>query len=504
MTRDGYDIVIVGGGSAGCVLASRLSEQPETNVLLIEAGPAKGPGAMSVVPAWPSLLGSSVDWRYATTPQPGLTGEPIPYPQGKVLGGSSAINAMAFLRGQRADYDRWAELGAVGWGYEDLLPYFRRSEHAPERDPRYRGRGGPMRVEPAAVTHPIAQAGLDAVQELGFSLSPDLSGQQQTGGGPMEMNAVNGVRLSAYDAYLAPVAGRPNLQIITDALVRKLTIRHGRCKGVEYLQNGQARRVSAAQVVVAAGAIGSPRLLLHSGIGPADELRALGTEVVVDSSEVGRNLQDHPLAGVVYAAKPGFPDGVNNHADAMAVLSTRADLERPDIQLLFMDIPFHPPTVAGPAAGYTIAFTCLQPHSRGSVRLTSADPLAPPQIDPGFYRDERDLATMVDALDLARRIGRSDALAKWRETEALPGPQAAGREATAAFLRRTTGTYFHPVGTCRLGSDPGAVVDTQLRVKGVEGLRVADASVFPTIVSANTNATVLAIAERAADLMTSA
>ncbi|MFI5709347.1 GMC family oxidoreductase [Kribbella sp. NPDC051620] len=499
MALHGYDVVIVGGGSAGCVLAARLSEQPDARILLIEAGSATGPAEMSMVPAWPSLMGGPVDWNYATTTQPGLGGGVVHYPQGKVLGGSGRINAMAHLRGHRADYDDWAATGATGWAYDDLLPYFRRSEDVRDGDARYRGSGGPLRVAPAAVPHPIAQAGLAAVAELGYPLSADLNGASQAGGGRLEMTAIDGVRHSAFEAYLAPAAHRGNLHVVTDAHVRALTMRGGRCVGVEYVRDGVAERVTGSQVVLAAGAIGSPQLLMLSGIGPAAELRSIGIPVVLDAPEVGRNLQDHPLAGLVYSARPGFPVGVNNHADAVAMLQSRPDLTRPDVQLLFMDIPFHPPAMTGPETGYTIGFALLRPHSKGQVRLASADPFTPPLVDPGFYADERDLSTMADALALARTVGATDALSSWRAEEVLPGPSVQNPADMHAFVRRATGTYFHPVGTCRLGSDAGAVVDTELRVNGVDGLRVVDASVLPTIVSANTNATVVAIAERAAE-----
>lgn len=499
MALNGYNVVIVGGGSAGCVLAARLSEQHDVQVLLIEAGPASGPAELSVVPAWPALMGGPVDWKYATTAQPGLGGGVVPYPQGKVLGGSGRINAMAHLRGHRADYDGWAANGATGWAYEDLLPYFMRSEHAKEGDPRYRGSGGPLHVATASTPHPVATAGLSALTELGYPLSADLNGQCQTGGSLLEMSAIDGVRWSAYEAYLAPATWRENLHVVTDAHVRSLAIRDGRCVGVEYLRDGAIEHVTADQVVLSAGAISSPQLLMLSGVGPAAELARLGVPVVLDAPEVGQNLQDHPLAGLVYSALPGFPPGVNNHADAVAMLPTRAELARPDVQLLFMDIPFHPPTMSGPATGYTIGYALLRPHSKGEVRLSSDDPFTPPLVDPSFYSDERDLDTMVDALALARRVGETAALTSWRGEEALPGTAVQDPAAMRDFVRSTTGTYFHPVGTCRLGSDDGAVVDLQLRVNGIDGLRVVDASVLPTIVSANTNATVVAIAERAAE-----
>jgi choline dehydrogenase len=313
------------------------------------------------------------------------------------------------------------------------------------------------------------------------------------------MNIVDGVRQSAADAYLRPVLGRPNLTVTTDALVTRLLLANGRCTAVEYEAAGERLTAQASEsVVLTAGAIDSPKLLMLSGVGGPTSLEKLDITTEVALPGVGENLQDHPLTGVVYSAAQAMPDGVNNHSDLIAALRSDPGLAPPDVQLLFLDIPVHPPTLAGPASG----FTYLHPHSRGSVKLSSADPAIAPAVDPAFLSGQRDLDGMLTALHLARRVGAAHALAEWRGEEILPGPSALDVEQQKEFLRCSTGSYFHASGTCAMGTGAAAVVDSELRVHGLAGLRIAGASVMPTLSGANTNATVLAIAERAPDLIT--
>ena len=498
----GYDYIVVGAGTAGSVLAARLSESEDIRVLLLEAGPANGPDAVSVPPAWPTLIGSEVDWGYSTVEQPGLAGAVRPYPRGKMLGGSSAINAMMYIRGDRSSYDDWAADGAPAWAYSDLLPYFRRAERVAGRDSHFRGTHGPMTPTRASNVHAVARAFEEAFVELGYPVADDLNGADREGVSWPELNVVDGVRQSAADAYLRPVFDRPNLTVLTGALARRLLLSGSRCNGVEYSLAGYLDTADVAgEVILCAGAIGSPHLLQLSGIGPADTLRWHGIDVVVDLPGVGDNLADHPLGSVVYEAAKPVPAGTNNHGDALAVLRTSAVLGAPDVQLLFLDVPLVRPTGLAPADVYAIAFSALRPHSRGSVMLASSDPETAPVIDPGLLSDERDMSTMLAALRLTREIGGARALAEWRRAEALPGPSVRTEAQERAYLRRSSGTYFHPVGTCRLGIDERAVTDLELRVRGIDGLRVVDASVMPSIPGANTNATVLAIAERAAAII---
>jgi len=420
-----YDFVVVGGGSAGCVLASRLTEDEHVRVLVLKAGEAHGPDAMNVPALWPTLLGTTVDWGSHTVPQRALNGAVLAYPRGRVLGGSSSINAMAFLRAHPSSYNCWAG-EARGWDYDALLPYFQRSECAAGRDPRWRGTNGPMTPTPMRNLHPAAEAFLEACEELGFPISSDLNAAEPEGASRYELTAVDGVRQSVADAYLRPVLDRPNLTVITDAPATQLLLTGPRCTGVAYLENGNHPETVRAEreVILCAGAIGTPQLLLLSGVGPADHLRARGIPVIVDLIGVGSNTSDHPLGVVIYSAAQPMPAGVNNHFDVLAALRADPASEVPDSQILFCDIPLFPPgTEVRPEPGYTIEFSMLRPHSRGSVRLASKNPTAAPLIDRAFLTDERDVTGMLNAMRLARRLGQTAALAKWRTSELLPGPK---------------------------------------------------------------------------------
>ncbi|QIQ01352.1 GMC family oxidoreductase [Streptomyces liangshanensis] len=489
-----FDYVVVGAGTAGSVLAARLSQDPDVRVLLIEAGRATGPPAMAVPGAWFSLWGGEVDWGFRTVAQAGLNNREIVYPRGKVLGGSSAINAMMHVRGHPAALDAW---GVRGWGSADLLPYFRRSERTEGLDPAYRGTGGPVRPKPVDTPHPASRAAFDAFRDLGIPVSNDLNGADPEGLTWTELTVAGGVRQSAADAYLTPAAGRPRLTVVTDTLVVGLTFEGDRCTGVRYVEGGVESEVRATrEVVLSAGAVGSPHLLHLSGVGPADMLREHGIEVVLDLPGVGANLSDHPVGLATYAAD--LTPGHSNHIDVVAAVRSSEDVTRPDLHLFFMDVPLAPPDLVG---GYTIGVGLLSPYSRGSVTLVSGAPDAAPAIDPGFLTDERDIDRMTAGLRRARQAGGSRALGPWRDHEVLPGPSVRDDRDLHAYLRESVISYCHTGGTCRMGADAAAVTDEHLRVKGIEGLRVVDASVMPTLSEANTNATVLAIAEKAADLI---
>jgi len=503
VVRD-YDYIVVGGGTAGSVIAARLTENAETRVLLVEAGSATALPEMELPGIWPLLLGTDANWGESSVPQ-AFNGASLAVPRGRALGGSSSINGLNFARGHHTSYDAWAAAGATGWGYEDLLPYFRRSESTVGRDETVRGTDGPMKVAPTVDVSPVIGAALAAAAELGYPVAADISGGVETGFGLSDANVVDGRRLSAADAYLRPVVDRANLHIVADTVVRRLIINDGICTGVEY-GTGAAYAVATAsrEVILTAGAIGSAQLLMLSGVGPADHLSELGIEVELDLPGVGANLHDHPMSTVVFehaAPQAGDPAVINGQG--IGLVSTEEAIDGPDLQLLLIGQPYRAQTLSGPDydEGFAIAFSAMLPHSRGTVRLASRDHTVSPLIDPNYLADERDQKVMMAGLRISRAIGNAEALADWRGAEAQPGRALDGDDAMLDYLRESLVVYFHYAGTCRVGTDELAVVDPQLRVRGISRLRVADASIMPTPISANTNATVFAIAERAAELI---
>ncbi|MEV0908010.1 GMC family oxidoreductase [Streptomyces hokutonensis] len=492
-----YDYVIVGAGSAGCVLAARLSDEG-AQVLLLEAGDEPPPES-AVPAAWPMLLAGETSWPDATVVQPTL-GKQVPWPHGRAVGGSSAINAMLHLRGHRSGYDAWAAAGAKGWGFDELLPYFRRTESAPHRDAELRGTSGLLTVSPALSPSPLAVSVLEAAQQAGYARADDVSGGLEEGFGFPDLAIVNGQRLSAADAYLTPARQRPNLRVVTGALVHRVLVRGGRCVGVEYSVDSEFVTVACErEVVLCAGAVGTPQVLLRSGIGPAPHLSGLGIEVAADLPGVGENLHDHATAGVTYSTAEPVPDSIN-HSELVGLVRSHPEVAVPDLQIFLISVPMNAVGLPLPERGFSLGAGLMTPYSRGALRLRSADPSSAPLIDPGYLRDPRDRDALEEGLRIARSIGRSPAMAGWQGEEVLPGPGIPDTS-LAEHLRVGVATYFHYVGTCRMGTDELAVVDPELRVHGITGLRAADASVMPAVPTANTQATVLAIAERAAALV---
>jgi choline dehydrogenase len=501
-----HDFVIVGGGTAGCVLAARLSQDPGVRVLLLEAGNS-GPAEMIDAPgSWPQLAGSDADWGGVTVPQ-AMAG-PVPYPRGKVLGGSGAINALAHVRGHAGIYDAWEAAGAHGWGFAGLLPFFRRSEHAGgDRDRTLRGLGGPVRVAPVPETHrhPVADAFAQALCQLGYPVTGDLSGRRQEGVAWPDLAIFGGQRVSSASAYLRPALGRANLTVRTGCRVTRLTLRNGRCTGVSYLRDGTPETAHAtAEVIVCAGAVGTPQLLMLSGIGPAGHLRELGIEVTADLPGTGSNLQDHPVAMCCYSCAVPLPPSAYNHGETYAALPSALARGWPDLHLFPILLPVAPPGQDDPGIRFALVASVTDPRSRGSVRLASADPAAAPLIDPGFLTEAADLDRLVTGLGVIRDAAAGAAFARLGVSEVRPGPGTRDSEEMRDWVRSTVGSYYHAAGTCRIGpaADPGAVTDPQLRVHGITGLRLADASVMPSVPNAHPNATVLAVAEKAAALIT--
>lgn len=502
-----FDVVVVGSGSGGSVVARRLVDAG-VSVALVEAGGPPTHPAIHDPGRWAELPESPLDWGYVTEPQAGCAGRKLAWPRGKVLGGTSTMNGLAHIRGHRLDYDGWAYHGCPGWGFADVLPLFKRSEDCDLGPSEYRGAGGPLPVRTQYPRHPVLEAMVAASQEAGIPYNPDHNGPELDGVGYSQLTIRDGLRATAWSSFMEPVVDRPNLTVLAHAQACRLRIDHDRCTGVEIVREGALELVSARhEVVVCAGAIDSPRLLLLSGVGPAAELAALGIDIRVDLPGVGKNLHDHLLAPVIFASPKPVPERIAGVTQLHAHLfwRSRPGLVSPDTQPLCFHQPlYRAEDMDGPADAYTILGGLVRVASRGELRLASADPAAAPVLDPRCLSCEADLEALTASVELAREIGRQPALAEWTAAELYPGPSVRTRDELRSYVRRTATSYHHQVGTCRMGGDDRAVVDPELRVRGVEGLRVADASVMPFITSGNTNAPTLMIGEKAGDLILAA
>ena len=523
-----FDYVIVGAGSAGCVLANRLSADGKNSVLLLEAGP-KDTNLWIHVPLGYGRLfkEKTVNWMYQTEPEPGLDGRSVFQPRGKVLGGSSSINGLLYIRGQHEDYDRWRQRGNAGWGFDDVLPYFKKAEDQQRGADDFHGTGGPLPVSDLGHPDPLSAAFITAAAETGLPVNPDFNGASQEGAGFFQTTTRHGRRASTAVAYLRSARGRSNLRIETSALAQRIVFDGRRADAVEYRQAGVLKTARARkEILISGGAFNSPQLLQLSGVGPADLLRKHGIDVVLDAPGVGHDLQDHMQVRVVMRCSQPITlnDIVNNPVRKIltglqyaafrtgpltiaagtsgAFFKTNPRLATPDIQIHFL--PFSTDKMGEKLhsfSGFSASVCQLRPESRGSLRIRSADPAAPPEIRINYLSTEVDRTANVEGLKILRKILQAKALSPYVVEEVDPGAKVVSDEALLAYCRARGSTIYHPTSTCRMGNDPLAVVDQRLRLRGIEGLRVVDASVMPDLVSGNTNAVVIMIAEKASDMI---
>jgi choline dehydrogenase len=519
-SQNSYDYVVVGAGSAGCVLANRLTEDPSVRVLLLEAGPEDTLDAIRVPAIFSSLFGSEVDWDYRLEPQAQYQGSTA-YPRGKTLGGSSAINLMVYIRGNRADFDGWSQRGCVGWDYDSVLPYFVKAETNSRLGTPFHGQSGPLHVEDRLFTHELSHNWVDAANQWGLATTDDFNAASQIGAGAYQVNCHSGWRWSGADGYLRPALDRPNLTVHASAHATRVIVDGTRATGVTYERDGsEAVAHAESEVILSGGTINSPQLLLLSGIGPADQLRGLGIDVKADLPGVGENLHDHTMTPLVWATQGSTdllemasPENLSlwqkrrggpfasNGAEVGGFFSTTGDAV-PDIQFIggptsFVDHGRFSP----PLPNFTMLVAGTHPRSRGRLWLDSADPRRAPRIDPAYFTDPADLQTVTAGLRAAVEIARQAPFATNVKGLNLPTEADPDQAALAEHARRWSQTEYHAVGTCAMGVDDLAVVDPDLKVRGVDALRVVDASVMPSIVSGNTNAAAVMIAEKGADLI---
>jgi choline dehydrogenase len=523
-----FDYVIVGAGSAGCVLANRLSADGRNSVLLLEAGPKDTNLWIHVPLGYGKLFKEkTVNWMYQTELEPGLDGRTVFQPRGKVLGGSSSINGLLYVRGQHEDYDRWRQRGNAGWGYDDVLPYFKKAENQQRGADKYHGAGGPLPVSDWRHADPLSEAFVVAAAQTGIPTNPDFNGASQEGAGFFQTTTQRGRRASTAYSYLRPAKSRSNLHVETSALAQRILFEGRRARAVEYRQGGALRTARARkEILVSGGAYNSPQLLQLSGVGPAELLKQHGIDIVLDAPGVGNDLQDHlQVRLVTRCSQPVTLNDIVNHpvrrvmagaryaafrrgpltiaaGTSGAFFKTNPRLATPDIQIHFL--PFSTDRMGEKLHSFSAfsASVCqLRPESRGSLRIRSADPAVPPEIRINYLATETDRTAFIEGFKILRQIMAAPALKPYAVDEILPGSKVTSDEDILAFCRRTGSTVYHPTSTCRMGNDPLAVVDQRLRLRGIEGLRVVDASVMPDLMSGNTNAPTIMIAEKASDMI---
>ncbi|RXJ71603.1 choline dehydrogenase [Veronia nyctiphanis] len=522
-----YDFIVVGAGSAGCVVASRLSENPFIKVLLIEAGSKdNNPWLHIPVGYFKTMHNPKTDWCFITEPDPGINNRQLQWPRGKVLGGSSALNGLLYIRGQREDYDRWSDLGNAGWSYDEVLPYFKKSEDQERGEDAYHGAGGPLKVSDLRLRRPIADMFIEAAKNSGIPYNNDCNGKDQEGVGFYQQTASNGLRCSTAKAFLKSAKSRTNLDIVTCSHATKVLIENQRAVGVEFEKNGERHRVFAEkEVILSCGAIGSPQILQLSGIGPKALLEKYDIPLVCDLPGVGENLQDHLQIRLVYkTSQRTLNDELNNIFKRMAVglqyiftqsgpltlaasqvyvfTKSNEDEPRPDIQFHMQPLSADKPgDGVHPFSAFTSSVCQLRPYSRGRVRIVSSDPKVHPAIDSCYLSDQRDQQVAIDAIKVARRIANTSPLAEHIISEHVPGENYQTDEELLAAARKYSQTIYHPTSTCKMGKDATSVVDERLRVHGVKNLRIVDASIMPEITSGNTNAPTIMIGEKAVDMI---